>query len=56
MSHSPSPDVQVFSCAVVGPAAAVVLTAVEIPEMLAVARISAVDVVSSAVDVSFGVI
>jgi hypothetical protein len=53
---SPSPDVPVFSCAVVGPAAAVVITAVEIPGMLAVDIISAVAVVPSVVDVSFGVI
>ncbi len=53
---SPSPDVPVFSCAVVGPAAAVVLTTVEIRGMLAVARIYAIAVVSSAVDISFGVI
>jgi hypothetical protein len=49
-------DVPVFSCAVVGPAAAVVITAVEIPGVLAVDRISAVAIVPSAVDVSFGVL
>ncbi len=44
-------DVPVLSCAGVGPAALVVLTAVDIPGIFAVARISTLAAITTAVDV-----